>query len=57
MAGIAEQGSALTALLRGIEKQAADMAHVQQAETVLEELGGSIEEAVKRLEAAKEDQE
>ena len=40
-------------LLRGIEKQAADMAHVQQAETVLEELGGIIE-ADKRLQAAKE---
>lgn len=35
-----------------IEKLAADMAHVQQTTETLEELGGSIVEADKRLQAA-----
>lgn len=35
-------------------KVATDMAHVQQSTETLEELGGSIVEADKRLQAAKE---
>ena len=40
-------------ILASVQKLATDMAHVQQAETALEELGGIIE-ADKRLQAAKE---